>query len=293
METTNEAPVEWTRRDFMISMLATGFAVAADPVEANAINTDVKGLVAGEVQVRASDRNIPAYHAMPDSGGPFPIVLVVQEIFGVHEHIRDICRRFAKAGYLAIAPELYVRQGDVARMTDMQQIIKDVVSKVPDVQVMTDLDAALAWARTANRGDGSRVGITGFCWGGRITWLYCAHNPALNAGVAWYGRLVGQNSALQPQHPVDIAPRLTVPVLGLYGGADTGIPVDTVEQMRAALAQGKSGSRIHVYPDTPHAFFADYRPSYRKEAADDGWRRLLDWFAQHGLAPQGAAGRAQ
>lgn len=281
--------VEWTRRDFMISMLATGFAVAADPVEANAINTDVGGLTAGEVQVRAADRSIPAYHAMPERGGPFPIVLVVQEIFGVHEHIRDICRRLAKAGYLAVAPELYVRQGDVSRLTDIQQIFKDVVSKVPDAQVMSDLDATLDWARAANQGDAARAGITGFCWGGRITWLYAAHNPKLKAGVAWYGRLVGDVSAMQPRHPADIAAQLTVPVLGLYGGADTGIPLDSVDKMRAALANGRSASQIHVYPDTPHAFFADYRPSYRKDAAEDGWRRLQEWFAGHGLAADGAA----
>lgn len=284
--------VEWTRRDFMISMLATGFAVAADPVEANAINTDVGGLTAGEVQVRAVDRSIPAYHAMPERGGPFPIVLVVQEIFGVHEHIRDICRRFAKAGYLAIAPELYVRQGDVSRLTDIQQIVKEVVSKVPDAQVMSDLDATLKWAQAANKGDATRVGVTGFCWGGRITWLYAAHNPKLKAGVAWYGRLVGDASAMQPRHPVEVAAQLDVPVLGLYGGADTGIPLDSVEKMRAALATGRSGSQIHVYPDMPHAFFADYRPSYRKEAAEDGWRRLLEWFARHDLGAAGAASPA-
>ena len=285
MEGADTRRVEWTRRDFMISMLATGFAVAADPVEANVINTDVGGLIAGEVQVRAADRAIPAYHAMPEGGGPFPIVLVVQEIFGVHEHIRDICRRFAKAGYLAIAPELYVRQGDVARLTDIQQIFKDVVSKVPDAQVMSDLDATLEWAKATNKGDAARVGITGFCWGGRIAWLYAAHNPKLMAGVAWYGRLVGDTSAMQPRHPVDIAGALTVPVLGLYGGADTGIPLNSVEKMRGALAGSPSASQIHVYPDTPHAFFADYRPSYRQDAAQDGWRRALDWFARHGLAP--------
>ncbi|HZR03215.1 MAG TPA: dienelactone hydrolase family protein [Burkholderiales bacterium] len=293
MTTIEQERVEWSRRDFMLSLLATGFVAAAEPVLANAIHTDVKGLSAGEVELATADRPIPAYHAMPATGGPFPIVLVVQEIFGVHEHIRDICRRLAKLGYLAIAPELFIRQGNVAGMTDIQQIMREVVSKVPDAQVMSDLDAALSWATTLGKGDAARVGITGFCYGGRITWLYCAHNPSLKAGVAWYGRLVGQSSALNPQHPIDITARLTVPVLGLYGGADAGIPPDTVEQMRAALAKGKSGSEIHVYPDAPHAFFADYRASYRKEAAEDGWRRMLEWFKAHGVKGVEVAGRAQ
>ncbi len=221
---------------------------------------------------------------MPASGGPFPVVLVVQEIFGVHEHIKDVCRRLAKSGYLAVAPELYARQGDVSRSKDVQEILSTVVSKVPDAQVMSDLDAAGAWAAGTGKADTNRLAITGFCWGGRITWLYCVHNPKVKAGAAWYGRLVGQASELTPAHPVDLAAALQVPVLGLYGGADQGIPLDTVERMRAALASGKSGSEIVVYPDAPHGFNADYRPSYRKDAADDAWRRMLAWFQRHGAA---------
>jgi carboxymethylenebutenolidase len=218
------------------------------------------------------------------------VVLVVQEIFGVHEHIRDVCRRLAKAGYFAIAPELFVRQGDVSGMSDVQQIVREVVSKVPDQQVMADLDAAVAWAAATGWVDNSRLAITGFCWGGRITWLYSSYNSRVKAGVAWYGRLVGQADSLTPTHPLDIAASLKVPVLGLYGGADSGIPLDTVEQMRAALARGNSGSEIVVYRDTPHAFFADYRASYRREAADDGWKRLLSWFRQHGVDKPGVEG---
>lgn len=274
---------EWSRREFMLSMLAGGFALAARPVSAEAIFTDVKGLVAGELELSTVDRTIPAYHAMPEQGGPFPVVLVVQEIFGVHEHIRDVCRRFAKLGYLAIAPDLFVRQGDVSKLADVQQILKDVVSKVPDAQVLADLDAALGWAESMGRADLTRTGVTGFCYGGRITWMYCAHNPKLRAGAAWYGRLAGAASELAPQNPIDIAASLTVPVLGLYGGADAGISLDTVEAMRAALAQGKSGSEIIVYEGMPHAFFADYRASYRKEAAEGGWRQMLAWFKSHGV----------
>ncbi len=275
---------DWTRRNFVVSVLASGFALATQPVSAQTITTDARGLTAGEVKVPVKDGEIPAYRAMPASGGPYPVVLVVQEIFGVHEHIKDICRRLAKAGYLAVAPELYARQGSVAQLKDIQEIISNVVSKVPDAQVMSDLDATLAWAASTGQADPGRSAITGFCWGGRIVWLYCAHNPAMKAGVAWYGRLVGQASELTPKHPVDIAPSLEVPVLGLYGGADQGIPPQSIEQMRVALERGASGSQIVVYEDAPHGFNADYRPSYRKEAATDGWKRMTAWFKAHGAA---------
>lgn len=227
---------------------------------------------------------MPAYRAMPASGGPFPVVLVVQEIFGVHEHIKDVCRRFAKLGYCAIAPELYARQGDVSQMTDINDVITKVVSKVPDAQVMADLDATVAWAEKSSKGDVKRLGITGFCWGGRIVWLYAAHSSKLKAGIAWYGRLVDQTSDLKPKNPIDLAAALKAPVLGLYGGADTGIPNETVEQMRTALQAAKSPSQIVLYPDTPHGFHADYRPSYRQEQAQDGWKRLLEWLKQQGVA---------
>jgi carboxymethylenebutenolidase len=274
---------DWTRRNFVVSVLASGFALATQPVSAQTVTTDTRGLTAGEVKVPVKDGEIPAYRALPASGGPHPVVLVVQEIFGVHEHIKDICRRLAKVGYFAIAPELYARQGDVSHLKDIQEILTNVVSKVPDAQVMNDLDATLAWAGASGQADTGRAVITGFCWGGRIVWLYCAHNTGVKAGVAWYGRLVGQGSELTPKHPVDIARSLEVPVLGLYGGADQGIPIPTVEQMRAALERGSSGSQIVVYEDAPHGFNADYRPSYRKDTATDGWKRMLAWFKSHGV----------
>jgi carboxymethylenebutenolidase len=271
------------RREFVVTTLAAGFALAVQPVSAETITTDTKGLKAGEVKIPVKDGTIPAYRAMPDSGGPFPVVLVVQEIFGVHEHIKDVCRRFAKLGYLAVAPELYARQGDVSKISDIQEIIRKVVSKVPDDQVLADLDATVAWAKK-NKGDTARLGITGFCWGGRIVWLYAAHRDELKAGVAWYGRLAGQPDALHPKNPIDLVDQLHAPVLGLYGAADAGIPVASVERMRAALKEAGKPAEIIVYPDTPHGFHADYRPSYRKEQAEDGWTRLRAWFKKYGVA---------
>jgi len=238
------------------------------------------------VKIPVADGNIPAYRAQPAGGKNLPVVLVVQEIFGVHEHIKDVCRRLAKLGYLAIAPELYARQGDVSKMTDFKKIIETVVSKVPDVQVMSDLDATVAWAKASGAGDTAKLGITGFCWGGRIVWLYAAHNPALKAGVAWYGRLVppGAPDELHPKHPVDVAAALKSPVLGLYGGADNGIKPEHVEQMRQALKAAGKTDEIVVYPDTPHAFFADYRDTYRPEPAAEGWKRMLEFFRRNGVA---------
>jgi carboxymethylenebutenolidase len=276
------APVSGLTRREAVAILATGFALAVEPVTAATITTDATDLLAGEVQIPTPDGKIPAYRAQPASGGPFPTVLVVQEIFGVHEHIRDVCRRFAKLGYQAVAPDLFFRQGDVSTITDFKEIIANVVSKVPDAQVLQDLDATAAWASKSG-GDPSRLAITGFCWGGRIVWLYAAHNPNLKAGVAWYGRLTSPKTDLQITHPIDVAGSLKAPVLGLYGGADSGIPQETVEKMQAALEQAGSESRIVVYPETPHAFFADYRPSYRKEQAEDGWKRLLEWLKKHGI----------
>lgn len=279
--TTNKS--SWSRRDFVASSIAAGFALAVQPVCAQTmIVTDTQGLVAGMVDIPARDGHIPAYRAMPAKGTTFPVVLVVQEIFGVHEHIKDVCRRFAKLGYLAIAPDMYFRQGDVTQLKDNKEIFEKVVNFVPDTQVMSDLDGAVAWA-TRNRGDTKRLGITGFCWGGRITWLYAAHNVNVKAGVAWYGRLVGDKTKMTPQHPLDVVEKINAPVLGLYGGADAGIPNDTVERMREALKARNKPSDIVLYPDTPHAFHADYRPSYRKEQADDGWKRAVAWFKQHGV----------
>lgn len=276
---------EITRRQFIIvSALTAGFALAVSPIAAEIITTDTNNLIAGEVKIPVQDGEIPAYRAMPATGNNFPVVLVVQEIFGVHEHLQDICRRFAKLGYLAIAPELFARQGDVSQLTNIQEIISEVVSKVPDTQVMSDLDATVNWAKTSSKGNINKLGITGFCWGGRIVWLYAAYNPKVKAGVAWYGRLVGESTSLTPKHPTDIAPYLKAPVLGLYGGSDNGIPNDTVDRMREALKRGNSRSEIVLYPDTPHGFFADYRPSYRQKEAEDGWKRLQAWFKKYGVS---------
>ena len=276
------APAEVTRRAFVVTALATGFALAVQPVTAETIETDDKGLEAGEVKIPVGKGTIPAYRAMPTGDGPFPVVLVVQEIFGVHEHIKDVCRRFAKLGYLAIAPELYSREGDVSKLKEFKDILA-IVSKVPDAQVMSDLDYAVAYAKKTGKGDTAKLGITGFCWGGRIVWLYAAHNKDLKAGVAWYGRLVGKSDKLHPKHPIDLVGDLKAPVLGLYGEADDGIPVKTVEQMREAIKDKKKTAEIVLYPDTPHGFHADYRPSYRKDKAEDGWKKLLAWFAKNGV----------
>ncbi len=279
----------YTRRRFIVTSLAAGFALAVQPVAAQTmITTDTKGLVAGEVKIPVKDGEIPAYRAMPAKGKNFPVALVVQEIFGVHEHIKDICRRFAKLGHMAIAPELYARQGDVSKMKDVGEIIREVVGKVPDAQVMSDLDATVVYAKQSGKGDPTKLGITGFCWGGRIVWLYAAHNPKLKAGVAWYGRVVPSQNAprspLQPNYPIDIAATLKVPVLGLYAGKDQGIPIAGVEQMREELKKSGTPSDIIVYPDADHGFHADYRPTYNKKDADDGWKKLQEWFKQHGAA---------
>jgi carboxymethylenebutenolidase len=274
-----------TRRQFItVTALSAGFALAVHPIATAVINTDAAGLIAGEVKIPVKDGSIPAYRAMPASGSNFPVILVIQEIFGVHAHIQDICRRLAKLGYLAIAPEMFARQGDVSKMTDIQEIRSKVVSKVPDAQAMSDLDATVDWAQKSAKGNINKLGITGFCWGGRMVWLYSSHNPKVKAGVAWYGRLVGNSTALTPKHPIDIAATLKVPVLGLYGGKDESIPNDTVEKMRDVLKTGSSGSEIVLYPDTPHAFNADYRPTYREKEAEDAWKRLQDWFKKHGVA---------
>ena len=277
---------DMTRRRFVHGTVGTGFAAAVLPVAAQTVvKTSAEGLVAGEVMIPVGDFKMPAYRAAPAGRHGAPVVLVVSEIFGVHEYIADVARRLAHAGYFAVAPELFVRQGDASAYGEIAKLLAEVIAKVPDAQVMGDLDATLAWAK-GQGADSARAGVTGFCWGGRIVWLYAAHNPALKAGVAWYGRLQGATSALNPKHPLDVAAALGAPVLGLYGGADTGIPQDSVEKMRAAVAAGSAAARkseIVVYPEAPHAFHADYRPSYRKDAAEDGWRRCLAWFKANGL----------
>lgn len=276
------------RRGFVKTALGSAFAAAALPVMAQqAIKTDFAGLTAGEVTIPSGGFSMPAYRAQPEGKKNLPVVLVVSEVFGVHEHIADVCRRFAKLGYLAIAPELFARQGDPQSFGTVQELLREVVAKVPDAQVMGDLDAAVAWAGT-NGGDASRLAITGFCWGGRITWLYAAHSKRLKAAVAWYGQLVGMPDSLKPKNSIDIAGQLNAPVLGLYGGKDTGITHDQVEKMKAALAASPNpnakASRFIVYPESGHAFHADYRPSYREADAKDGWQKCLAWLKQHGVA---------
>ncbi len=286
--TTNKE--NWSRRDFMAGSIASGFALAAQPICAQTvIQTSTLDLDHGMAQIPTDSGNIPAYWAMPSRmsnpgrWSSMPIILVVQEIFGVHEHIKDVARRFANQGYLAVAPELYHRQGDVSQLKDNKEIFAKVVSKVPDQQVMRDLDAAVRWAELQG-GSRYKLGITGFCWGGRITWLYAAHNDYVKAGVAWYGRLTGDKNEMNPTHPIDVVSNIKPPVLGLYGGADAGIPNNTVEQMNAALKKAQKPSMIHLYPDTPHAFHADYRPSYRRNEAMDGWERAIGWFKKNGVS---------
>ena len=275
-----------SRRTALKVALGVGYAATAMPIMAQtAIKTSSDGLKTGEISYEVNGFKVPAYYAMPAGKSNCPVVLVVQEIFGVHEYIADTCRRFAKAGYLAIATELYARQGDPTKYGEIGKLIAEVVNKVPDAQVMADLDGAVKWAG-ANGGDTSKVAVTGFCWGGRITWLYAAQGP-VKAGVAWYGRLVGTPNDLMPKNPIDLAANMRAPVLGLYGEKDGGIPLDTLDKMKAVLATGNAASKASqfvVYPDAPHAFHADYRPSFRKEAAEDGFKRCLEWFQANGVS---------
>ena len=276
-----------TRRSALKAALGVGYVAAAGPLMAQtAVKTSAEGLVSGEVTIDVNGFRMPAYRSAPAGKTGLPVVLVVSEIFGVHEYIADVTRRLARQGYLAIAPELFVRQGDPSDFGEVARIQSEIIAKVADAQVLGDLDACVAWAG-AHGGDLNRVAITGFCWGGRIVWLYAAHQPRLKAAVAWYGRLTGAANAMTPQHPLDLVAQYKAPVLGLYGGADTGIPLEGVERMKTALAQGSAAARASefvVYPDTPHAFHADYRPSYRQGPAEDGWQRLLVWLRRHGVA---------
>ena len=280
---------ETTRRGFILTSLGSGFAAAVLPVAAATIHTDATGLTEGEVKIPVADGQIPAYRAQPKGKTDLPVVLVVQEIFGAHEHIKDLCRRLAKEGYLAVAPALYAREGDPAQYPTVPELISKLVSKVPDAQVMSDLDATAAWAR-GHGGNATRLAVTGFCWGGRITWLYAAHNPHVKAAAAWYGPLVGQTSPLTPRFPVDLAGELKAPVLGQYGGRDQGILAEHVERMRRALDEARgpaSESVIIVYPDAAHGFNADYRPSYSEADAKLAWSRMLDWFRRYGVGSEG------
>jgi carboxymethylenebutenolidase len=277
---------EYSRREIMVTSLATGFALATQPVAAHAFATSDEGLLVGEVKIPTKDGPLPAYRAAPLKVKRPPVMLVVQEIFGVHEHIKDVCRRFAQLGFLTVAPELYARQGDVSKMTEISEILTKVVANVPDQQVLSDLDATVTWAlesKAGGKGDPERVAVAGFCWGGRIVWLYAAHNPRLRAAVAFYGRLRADKSRNTPRHPLDVADQLKVPVLGLYGGADTGIPTTDVGEMQAALRKSGTPSIIRVYPGAGHGFFADYRSSFRREDAADAWNETKDWLRRFGL----------
>jgi carboxymethylenebutenolidase len=280
-----------SRRTALKAALGVGYAATAMPIMAQtAIKTSSDGLRTGETTYEVNGFKVPAFFAAPAGKTNLPVILVIQEIFGVHEYIADTARRFAKAGYLAIAPELFARQGDPSNYNEVAKLIAEIVSKVPDAQVMADLDGAVKWAG-ANGGNTKKVGITGFCWGGRITWLYSQQSKNVKAGVAWYGRLVGASTAVTPKHPVELAGSISAPVLGLNGGQDTGIPLTTVNEMKDALAaaadkgnKAAKASQFVVYPQAPHAFHADYRATYRKEAAEDGFKRALEWFKTHGVA---------
>jgi carboxymethylenebutenolidase len=281
---TKPAPV--SRRGFMTASaaLAAGYTLATGPVRADVIKTDTTGLDAGDTKIKVSDGEMPGYYARPTGVANPPVIVVAMEIFGLHEYIKDVTRRLAKLGAFAVAPDYYFRKGvDLTKITEMKDLLP-IVNAKPDAELLSDLDATVAWAKKSGKGDTARLGITGFCWGGRIVWLYAAHNADLRAAVAWYGRLVGQADELHPKNPIDVVEALKAPVLGLYGGADQGIPIESVERMQTALKEAGKPAEIVLYSDTPHAFFADYRPSYRKEQAEHGWKRMLEWFRKYGVA---------
>jgi carboxymethylenebutenolidase len=272
----------WSRRGFVMTSLATGFAVSMRPVSAETITTDTNGLTVAEVKVSTADGDMPAYQAMPAAGGPFPTVLVIHEAWGVHEHIKDVCRRLAKAGYFAIAAELWARQGNAAGAKDQDETRK-LMSAVPTDQVMSDLDATVVYAHSTGKADTKRLAVTGFCWGGFATWMYAAHQPALKAAVPWYGT-DRKISDLTPQNPVDVIPDLKCPVLALYGGLDKSNPQETVDKRQKACTDAGKTCEFKVYPDAQHGFNADYRPSYNADAAKDAWGLMLGWFKKYGAA---------
>jgi len=275
----------FSRRDFVATGITAGFALAVQPVQAQTvITTDTDGLTVGSIEIPVSDGTIPGYYARPNGKGPYPTIVVIHEIWGVHEHIQDICRRLAKVGYFAVAPELSARQGDPRKFTDNSLIMQQIINKIPDAEVVSDLDATVSWARKDKTANVVKLGVTGFCWGGRHVWMYAVHNPKLKAAVAWYGPLGFPVSEIKPKNAIDIVGELKVPVLGLYGGADPNNPEPVIREMEAKLKAAKKNCEIVIYPDMPHAFFADYRPSYRPEAAKDGWARMLAWFKAHGVA---------
>jgi carboxymethylenebutenolidase len=273
----------WSRRGFVMTSLATGFALSVQPVSAQTITTDTEGLTAGEVKVKVPDGEIPAYRAMPDKGGPFPTVLVASEIWGVHEHIKDLCRRLAKSGYFAIAPELFARQGDPSKIANVPELIDKIVKKAPTDEVMSDLDATVAYAKSSGKADTAKLAVTGFCWGGFVTWMYATHNPGLKAAVSWYGsdRWYKEMTA---KDAVEIGAEVKCPILALYGGQDQSIPQETIEKREEACKAAGKTCEFKVYPDAQHGFNADYRPSYNAADAKDGWARMLAWFKEYGVA---------
>ena len=275
------------RRGFVMTSLMTGFTLATTVVEAQAIHTDAAGLDAGEIKIPVKDGQLPGYYARPAKGSNFPVILVNEEVFGVNEYLQDVCRRFAKLGYLAVAPEIYARIGDLSKATDSPQI-GAITSKKPDAELMTDLDSTLAWA-VHNKGDAHRMGEIGFCRGGRTVWLYATHNAKLKAAVAFYGVLGGNPSDVQPKTALDMADQIKCPLLGLYGGKDPIIPVDAVHQAQDKAKAAHKTVDIVIYPDAAHAFFSDYRPNYVPADAQDAWKRTLAWFERYGVAPKGAA----
>ncbi len=271
------------RRGFVMTTLISGFTLATERVEAQIVHTDATGLVTGEMQVPVADGQLPGYFARPQGAGPFPTVIVIEEIFGIHEYIKDTCRRLAKLGYLAATVELYARLGDLSKMTDAGAIVRDVISKAPDATVLSDLDSLADWT-AANGGDPNRMGVTGFCRGGRAVWMFDAHSSRLKAAVAWYGPIMGTPSAIQPQNVIDIANHLRCPLLGLYGAKDPGINPDDVKAAEAKAKAAGATVDIVIYPDAGHGFHADYRPTYVRDAAVDGWDRMLAWFRKYGVA---------
>jgi carboxymethylenebutenolidase len=283
LDSLNPPTAPLDRRALVKATLTVGFCAAVAPVWAQVVQTSAEGLVAGEVRVPSSGVDIPAYRAMPDHGGPFPAVLVIHEIFGVHEYIKDVCRRWAKLGYYAIAPDLFARQGDASKETDIARLMADIVAKVPDAQVTGDLDATFAFAGSSGSAEVGRAAVTGFCWGGRQAWLYAAHTPRLKAGIAWYGPLAYKSDLLHPDNPPDIVASLKVPVLGLYGGKDAGITAAQVDSMKDRLVAAGGASKIIVFANSGHAFHADYRPSYHKEDAEASWTLATAWLKDHGV----------
>lgn len=269
-------PVE--RRNILENLLLAGFALATQPIAASTVTTPSSGLTTTFTKLPAS--GLPLFVARPsNNNGPMPVVIVVQEIFGVHEHIQDLCRRLAQAGFLAVAPELYFREGDPRTISDIPTLLKDIVARVPDSQVMQDIDDSIDWAIT-HGGDRNKLNLTGFCWGGRIAWLFAAHSKRLKRAAPWYGRLMGQTTPLTPRFPIDIVAELHCPVLGFYGGKDQGISLESVEKMRSALRQAPANADIIVYPESQHGFNADYRPSFDAAAANDAWQKMLAFFVR-------------